>query len=945
MKKLQFLFAFVALLFVVEGCGVKEGGEKGSDKLSIDFKKYELENGLQVILHQDHSDPIVSLAVLYHVGSNREHPGKTGFAHLFEHMLFQQSEHIGEDQFFKIIQDAGGTLNGGTFQDGTIYYEIVPKNALELILWMESDRMGFFKNTITRAAFANQQEVVINEKRQRVDNNPFGHTMYVINKAIFPEGHPYNWEVIGEMKDLKNATVDDVREFYDNFYGPNNATLVLAGDFEEGQAKALIEKYFGEIKRGPDVPPIETPDVKLAETKKLYHEDNFANTAQLNMVWPTVKQYEPDAYALDFLAKILSDGKKAPLYKVLVKEKNLTSRTAAFNRPMQLAGMFRIVITANDGVSLNDVNDAIFEAFDMFEKEGITDTDLERVKAGLETDFYNGLQSVLYKSFQLAMYNAFAGDPGFISQDIENIRKVTKEDVLRVYEKYIKNKPYVVTSFVPKGKPDLIVEGSEKAEVVEEKIGEEERKEVAEAEEEEIKQTPSAFDRSIQPETGPLPRLNLPQIWTGTLDNGIRVYGIENTELPLIQFTLVLEGGHLLDDMNKIGVANLMTDIMMEGTATKTPEDLEEEIDLLGSNIYMYTSNDQITISGNTLARNFGKTMDIIEELLFEPRWDEEEFERIKTKTINDNKRKEASPNRVPSEVFRKLVYGTDHIFAYPLSGSVEAVESITIDDLKAFYDKYYSPGVARFHIVGNISKEEALTSLNSLNEKWKPKEVTMPDYPLAEKPEKAMLYFIDFPDAKQSVINIGYLALARTDPDYYPATVMNYKLGGSFSGVVNMILREEKGYTYGARTYFSGSKIPGPFTASSSVRTNATLESVNIFKEAMQKYREGISEEDLEFTRNAMIKSNARRFETLGAKLNILSNMGAYDFPPDYIRKEEDIVRNMTLEQHKALAQKYIIPERMIYVVAGDAKTQFGPLKSEFEKALLVDKEGNPVE
>ncbi len=648
MKKLQFLFVFFSLLVIVDGCGLRDNGKKESDKLSIDFKKYELENGLQVILHQDHSDPIVSLAVLYHVGSNREVPGKTCFAHLFEHMLFQQSEHIGEDQFFKIIQDAGGTLNGGTFQDGTIYYEIVPKNALELILWMESDRMGFFKNTITRPAFANQQEVVINEKRQRVDNNPFGHTGYVINKALFPEGHPYNWEVIGEMKDLKNATVDDVREFYDKFYGPNNATLVLAGDFEENLAEALIEKYFGEIKRGPDVPPIETPEVKLAGTKKLYHEDNFANTAQLNMVWPTVKQYEPDAYALDFLAKILSDGKKAPLYKVLVKEKNLTSRTVAFNRPMQLAGMFRIVITANDGVSLNDVNDAIFKAFDLFEKEGITDTDLERVKAGLETDFYNGLQSVLYKSFQLAMYNAFAGDPGFISQDIENIRKVSKEDVMRVYEKYIKDRPYVVTSFVPRGKLDLIVQGSEKAEVVEEKIDENKEDRVAEAEEEvEIKQTPSAFDRSEQPPVGALPRLNLPEIWTARLDNGIKVYGIENHELPLIQFTLALEGGHLLDDMNKIGIANLMTDIMMEGTANKTPEDLEEEIELLGSNIHMYTGNEDITISGNTLARNFDKTLAIVEELLFEPRWDVEEFERIKTKTINDIKRKSASPDRV----------------------------------------------------------------------------------------------------------------------------------------------------------------------------------------------------------------------------------------------------------------------------------------------------------
>lgn len=945
MKKLQYFFMFIALLFIISSCNKGPSEKKDSDELSISFKKYELKNGLQVILHQDKSDPIVSLAVLYHVGSNREKPGKTGFAHLFEHMLFQQSEHIGEDQFFKKIQDAGGTLNGGTFQDGTIYYEIVPKNALELILWMESDRMGFFENTITQAAFMNQQDVVINEKRQRVDNNPYGHTDYVIHKALFPEGHPYNWVVIGEMADLKKATVEDVKQFYENFYGPNNATLVLAGDFDENEARKLIEKYFGEIKEGKDVSALKTPVVQLDRIKKLYHEDNFANAPQLNMVWPTAKQYEPDAYALDFLAKILSDGKKAPLYKVLVKEKKLTSKTVAYNNSMELAGIFQIRITANDGVSLDDVYNGIFEAFNMFEKDGITDTDLEKVKAGLETDFYNGLQSVLYKSFQLSMYNAFAGDPGYIEQDIKNIRAVTKKDVMRVYNKYIKDKPYVVTSFVPIEKLDLIVKGSEKAQVVEEEAGKKEDKKVVEIGSEEIKHTPSAFDRNKQPALGPPPGLNLPSVWTSSLDNGLKIYGIENEELPLIQFTLVLEGGHMLDDMHKVGVANLMTDIMMEGTKNKTPVDLEEEIDLLGSNIWMYTGNESIVIGGNTLARNFDKTLNLIEELLLEPRWDQEEFNRIKTKTINEIKRKNARPNMVANELFRKLVYGKQHILAYPAMGSVESVESISIDDLKAFYDKYYAPSVSRFHIVGSISKEKVLASLKSLNERWKSKEVKSPEYALPGKREHAELYFVDFPDAKQSVINIGYLALARTDPDYFPATVMNYKLGGSFSGIVNLILREEKGYTYGARTYFSGSKIPGPFVASSSVRTNATLESVDIFRDAMSKYREGISEEDLEFTKNALIKSNALRFETLGAKLNMISNIGAYNLPVDYVMQEESIIRNMTLEQHKALAQKYIMPDKMIYMVAGDAKTQFGQLKKAgFDKAIIIDREGNPV-
>ena len=401
--KRSLLLIPAALLVFATSC--KDGGgaaDSANSDLTLEFEKYELENGLDVILHQDKSDPIVSMAIQYGVGSNREKTGRTGFAHLFEHMLFQESENVGQDQFFKKIQDVGGTLNGGTWKDGTIYYEVVPKNALEKIMWLESDRMGFFINTVTESAFYNQQEVVQNEKRQRVDNNPYGHTGWVIDKNIYPEGHPYNWQVIGELVDLQNATVEDVREFYDKYYGPNNATLVIAGDFETEEIKPMIEKYFGEIKKRQEVAPLEPMPVTLDATKRLMHEDNFATAPQLNMVYPTLQQYTDDAYALDFLGQLLSQGKKAPLYKVLVEEKELTSRTTAFNNSQEIAGAFRIIITANEGKTLQEVEDAIFEAFTMFEEQGVTDRDIERIKASLETDFYNQISSVLGKSFNLA---------------------------------------------------------------------------------------------------------------------------------------------------------------------------------------------------------------------------------------------------------------------------------------------------------------------------------------------------------------------------------------------------------------------------------------------------------------------------------------------------------------------------------------------------------------
>ncbi len=948
MNKLKSIsLALMACTFILASCGdgTSDTAQAGEASLSLDYEKYELENGLDVILHKDSSDPIVSLAIQYGVGSNREKTGRTGFAHLFEHMLFQESENVPQDQFFKLVQDAGGTLNGGTWKDGTIYYETVPNNALETVLWLESDRMGFLINTVTESAFYNQQEVVQNEKRQRVDNNPYGHTSWVLDKNIYPEGHPYNWQVIGELQDLQNATIDDVKEFYDAYYGPNNATLVLAGDFDTAEAKQLVEKYFGEIKKRQEVPKLEPQPVTIAETKKLYHEDNFAQAPQLHRVYPTVEQYTDDAYALDFLAEIMSSGKKAPLYKILVKEKDLTSRTTAYNNSQELAGEFHIIITANSGVDLDEVEKGIEEGIALFEKEGVSEKDVERIKAGLETQFYNGISSVNGKAFQLASYNVFAGEPDFIEKDIENIKAVTKEDVMRVFDKYVKGKPFVQTSFVPKGQMDLIVENSTKAPVVEEEIKENVAKEVTDTTTEIVK-TPSNFDRSTAPTTGDAPALNVPSSWEASLSNALEVYGIEQNEIPTVNFNIVIEGGHLLDNMQKNGVANLLTDIMMEGTATKTPEELEEAIELLGASINMYTGRESIVIQGNSLTRNFDKTMDLVEEILLQPRWDEEELGRIKTATINGIQRSAANPNFVANNVYNKVLYGDDHIFSYPTSGTEESVASITMQDLKDFYNKNISPTVSRFHIVGKIDKSSTLATLKDLEEKWAAKEVTIPEYPVANNREKSSLLFVDIPEAKQSVINIGYIGMPRTSEDFYPAEVMNYKLGGSFSGAVNMVLREEKGYTYGARTGFSGSKIPGTFTASSSVRTNTTGESVEIFRDEIKKYKDGITQEDLDFTKNALIKSNARRFETQGALLGMLQERSAYDLPSNYIEGEERIVREMTLDQHKALANKYLDENKMVYLVVGDAATQFAQFKNMgFDEVKMLDRDGKEVD
>ncbi|MFH1160131.1 MAG: insulinase family protein, partial [bacterium] len=637
--KNTFFTMLAILVFVLLGCNCQ------NDDLNIVYEKYTLPNGLDVILHVDRSDPIVALAIRFHVGSNRETEGRTGFAHLFEHMMFQKSENVPEDQFFKIIQDAGGTLNGGTGNDATTYFEVVPKNALEKILWMESDRMGYMINTVTENAFNIQQNVVQNEKRQYVDNQPYGFTEWVIATNLYPKGHPYSWTVIGEMQDLKSATVDDVKGFHQQWYVPNNATLVLAGDFDVDEAKKLIQKYFGEIPRGGDVTDPTPIPVTLNETIKVYHEDNFAKAPQFRMIWPTVEAYSDAAYALDYLGQLLSQGKKAPLYKVLEKEKKLSSSQYAYNGAQEIAGTFELVVTANDGVSLKEVEQAINEAFQLFETESFTEEDVERIKAGLETNFYNGISSILGKSFQLASYNEDKGDPSYYKKDLERTKAVTKEDILRVYDKYIKNKPYLATSFVPKGQLELVAENSVKAGVVEESITEATQVEIADVTEEEIVKTPAGFDRSVMPADGPDPLLNLPVVWEDVLANQMKVYGIEQNELPLVNFNVVLKGGHYLDKPDKAGVAYLVSELMMEGTRNRTPLELEEAIEKLGANINMSTSGTSITISANSLVRNYDSVLALVNEILLEPRWDEEEFALAKTRLVNSLKRQKASPN------------------------------------------------------------------------------------------------------------------------------------------------------------------------------------------------------------------------------------------------------------------------------------------------------------
>lgn len=930
MKSIQFLILPFVFFTAFSSYSQNQTKTDKSKEFKVTFEQFTLENGLHVILHIDRSDPVVAVALTSHVGSAREKAGRTGFAHLFEHLLFLESENLGKGGLDKMSARIGGAgANGSTSRDRTNYFQTVPKDALEKMIWAEADKLGYFINTVTEPVLAKEKQVVKNEKRQSYDNRPYGHNFSVISKNLYPATHPYSWDVIGSLEDLQNATLEDVKSFYNRWYVPNNVTLTIAGDFDVKQTKAWVEKYFGEIKRGEAIPKMEKQSVTLTETKKLYYEDNFAKLPQLTLTWPSVYEYHPDSYPLEVLANYLSKGKKAPLYKTLVEDKKLTDAADVFQYNSEIAGQYMLSVTAFEKTNLNDVLNGVNEAFKNFEAEGISQQDLNRIKAGQETAFYTNLSSVLGKGFQLAQYEIFAGTPDYINQDVKNILAVTPEDVMRVYQKYIKGQHFVATSFVPKGEANLVLDGSIAAAVVEEKIieGKEDSFDASIAAT--YKKTPSKFDRSVEPAYGESPDVTLPSVWKSKLSSGLNVLGIENYEVPLVQFQLQIKGGMLLEDTNKIGISNMLADLMTKGTKNKTPEQLENAIESLGATIRAYATDESIFISGNTLAKNYSATMALVQEIVLQPRWDAKEFDLIKQSTLSQILQQKAEPNSIARNEFKKLIYGNESILANNRIGNEQSVNSITITDLKNYYTTNTAPSVADFQIVGAVSKTEVTNSLANLNKNWKAKKVTIPKIATTSSVASSKIYFYDVPGAKQSVIRIGYPALAATDADFYPVKIMNYRLGGgSFASQLTQELREGKGYTYGINSSFNGSANKGPFTIASGVRSNVTFESVSLIKEIVSQYGKNFNENDLEVTKGYLIKSNARAFETLSAKLQMLYDISNFNYPDDYAKQQENIVKNSSISDIKKLSEQYLNADKMIYLVVGDAETQLKKLE-----------------
>jgi len=918
---------------------VETVGANATD-LIIPYSKYRLDNGLTLIIHEDDSDPLIHVDVTYHVGSAREEAQRSGFAHFFEHMMFQGSEHVGDDEHFRIVTEAGGTMNGTTNNDRTNYFQTVPSNQLETMLWLESDRMGFLLNAVTQEKFEIQRATVKNERGQNVENQPYGLFNEVNSAALYPPEHPYSWPVIGYPEDLDAATLDDLKRFFLRWYGPNNATLTVGGNVDVQQVLDLVVKYFGEIPAGPAVDPAQWPTPVLDADRYVSYVDKNIRFPALLFTWPTVGLEHPDRYALDALNSIIGVGRKSFLYKEFILTQKAIE-ASGFSSNMELGGTLTFFVLPFPGTSLGQFETELRAVLDNFGPDSISDEDIQIFKAEQEAALVNSLASVRGKVSQLAFNETFFSDPNQIGEELAAIRSLTEADVLRVFETYVRNKPAVIQSVVPTAAPDSQARADNYTLPA--------RLSRTEAEEAPPQQRDivSAFDRSLKPRPGQSPLVTMPDYWQQTLPNGIEVIGTQAAEVPVVNLRLVFDGGHLLVDPAKYGLASLTAAMMNEGTTDRSAEEFEIELQKLGSSISVGAGSESTTISVQTLLRNLDQTLALLEERLFRSDFTQADLDRLRQQYIENLEAEKEQPSTIAANVYRKLIYGEDHAFAVSADGDVDTLQGITLEDIAAFSRQSLVSQALDLTIVGDIAQEEILGKLGFL-QNLPNENVSLRAQPATPQLAGGTLYLVDKPGAAQSEIRIGYMGTLTYDPvgEYFERSLMNYTLGEAFSSRINLNLREDKGYTYGARSTFSATKFPGPFTAAASVRTDTTADSVVQFVNEIRNFRDnGITPEELQFTKDAIGQSEALDYETPGQKASLLQQIITYRLQNDFVRQQQQLINNLTAERVNALANAHLPLEAMIIVVVGDKAVINDSLAALGYPIVELDTEANPLQ
>ena len=918
---------------------------RSGDEILIPYKKYELDNGLTVIVHEDDSDPLVHVDITYHVGSAREELYKSGFAHFFEHMMFQGSENVADEEHFKIISDAGGTLNGSTNRDRTNYYQTVPSNQLEVVLWLEADRMGFFLDAVTQKKFEIQRETVKNEKGQNYDNAAYGRWSELTGETLYPFGHPYSWLTIGKLEDLDRVDVDDLKKFFMRWYGPNNATLTIGGNVTAEEVIPMVEKYFGVIPRGPEVENMTLEPVQIDADRYVSYVDNNIRFPALLATYPTVPRFHPDEAPLDFLAQILGTGRSSYLFKKFILTQKAI-QASVFHPVSELAGEFTMFVLPFPGQTLADFEQEMRVILDEFATEGVSDNDLTKIKASFESSFINGLTSVSGKVSQLADYQTIAGNANYIEEDLSRYLAVTKEDIMRVFNEYIYNKPGVLLSVLPNDGGATAPAAPDN--YVAQKDGDNPFPTTDYSGLSYSRPEGDSFDRSVKPTPGTAPLVQVPDYWRASFENGIQLIGTESNEVPTVNVQLYIKGGHELDanEPQKAGLASLTAALMNESTQNYSSEEISEELRLVASSISVSGGRSETVVGVSTLSKNLTRTMELLEEILYRPAFTEDDFNRVKQQQLESIRASYQNPAAVASQIYSRLLFGDEHIYSVPTSGLEETVSRITVGDVRNFYETYMSPEITEVVVVGDISEEEALSSLAFLNN-WEIKNVEIPDLPEPKPGDYTKVYLMDKVGAPQSEIRIGYVSDMTYDAtgEYFKTSLMNYSLGGAFNSRINLNLREDKGWTYGARSGFSGNDRGSQFTASAGIKASATDSAVVEFIKEIKGFQEnGITDDELNFMRNSIGQRDARRYETPFQKAGFLGNIIRYDLDGSYVDRQAEIIQSITREEINALARKYLNTDNAYILVVGDGASNRDKLKALGYEVVDVTEKGDII-
>ena len=882
----------------------------------IEFEKLTLSNGMDLVLHQDNALPIVSVNVWYHVGSKDEEPGKTGYAHLFEHLMFEGSKNHNKS-FFEPLQDIGATLNGSTTPDRTNYWENVPSNYLELALWLESDRMGFLPDALDQNRFDIQRDVVKNERRQSYENRPYGMASIYLQQALYPLPHPYHWPTIGFHEDLNAATLEDAKKFFREFYSPSNASLSIAGDFDVDKTKTQVEKYFGSLKQGPSLNRKSNMESMIQGKTSITLYDKVL-LPKLILAWPSTPRFHEDEAALSILASILGAGKVSRLHKTLVYERRIAQSVGVGNGPSEIAGEFYLEATAAPDHSIKEIEDAVLGEIEKIQKEPPSQEELQRIKNVMELQRIRQMAQVGGfggRANRLNSFNVFAGDPGLINTDFERYIAVTPEDISRVAQTYLSAR---LVSLVVLPEPSL-------------------------------NQTPEDVDRSLKPSPEKQKKFNPPVTKRTKLGNGLNVLLVEKQELPIVTFGLLLGSGASTDPSNKPGLSALTSSMLQEGTTSHTSQEISSEFEFMGTQLNISVGRERTVFSTATIDRYFAKAMELISDIVKNPSFPPDEFDRIRKERLTSLRRLRDDSTALASRVAPGLIYGSDSAYGHPIGGTEESVGAFEIEDLIEYWKANYDPDSATLLVVGNVSLDDVKDITNKYFGDWN---VKITDNQL-EKPMESLyshsanlIYLLDKPGAAQSIIRCGVLGPPRINANYSSLILLDSIIGGQFTSRLNMNLRQDKGYSYGYRSWIDWHKKSSLFGFGGAVETDVTGNALNeTIKEARRIIADTpVSRNEFESAKAGLIREFPSLFETQGQILEGLAQIVSYDLPDDYYNHIIDEIASTSLEDVNRVAKEILSKDRLVTLLVGDRSVIEEQIKTLGWDICLLDHNGRII-